>query len=61
MLLGVRIVLSVPLRYKFKLISPRDADTADTLFLVIYSAAAVCEAPVSLREREFVPSDCGKK
>ena len=61
MLLGVRIVLTVPLRCKFKLTSPRDADTANTLFLVIYSAAAVCEAPVSLRERGFAPSDCDIK
>ena len=61
MLLGVRFVKTVPLRYKFKPTSPRDADTANTLFLVIYSAAAVCEAPISLRERGFVPSDCGIK
>ena len=61
MLLGVRFVKTVPLRYKFKPTSPRDADTANTLFLVIYSAAAVCELPVSQSEREFVPSDCGNK
>ena len=61
MLLGVRIVLIVPLRYKLKPTSPRDADTANTLFLVVYSGPAVCELPVSLCEREFVPSDCGNK
>ena len=55
MLLGARIVLTVPLRYKFKLIVPRDADTAKSLFLVVCSAPAVCE-PFG-----FVPSDCGKK
>ena len=52
MLLGVRIVLIVPLRYKLKPISPRDADTANTLFLVVCSVPAVCE-PYG-----FVPSDC---
>ena len=61
MLLGVMLVLIVPLEYKFKSISPRDADTANTLFLVVYSVPAVCELPVSLCEREFVPSDCGNK
>ena len=61
MLLGVRFVLIVPLRYKFKPTSPRDADTANTLFLVVYSVPAVCELPVSLCEMEFVPSDCGNK
>ena len=61
MLLGVRFVLIVPLWYKFKPTSPRDADTAVNPFLVIYSAAAVCEAPVSLRERGSVPSDCDIK
>ena len=52
MLLEVRFVLIVPLRYKFKPTSPRDADTANTLFLVVYSVPAVCE-PFG-----FVPSDC---
>ena len=33
MLLGARIVLTVPLRYKFKPTSPRDADTAVNPFL----------------------------
>ena len=61
MLLGVRFVLTVPLWYKLKLISPRDADTAKALFLGICSVPAVCEAPVSLRERGFVPSDCDIK
>ena len=61
MLLGVRFVKTVPLRYKFKPTSPRDADTANILFLVVYSVPAVCELPVSLRERGFVPSDCGNK
>ena len=55
MLLGVRFVLIVPLRYKFKPTSPRDADTANTLFLVVYSVPAVCE-PFG-----FVPSDCDIK
>ena len=45
MLLGARLVLIVLLRYKFKPISPRDADTANTLFLVVYSVPAVCELP----------------
>ena len=35
MLLGVRIVLIVPLQYKFKPASPRDADTANTLCLKV--------------------------
>ena len=61
MLLGVRNVLIVPLRYKFKPISPRYADTANALFLMVYSVPAVCELPVSQSEREFVPSDCGNK
>ena len=55
MLLGVRFVLIVQLRYKFKPTSPRDADTANTLFLVVYSVPAVCE-PFG-----FVPSDCDIK
>ena len=55
MLLGAKFVKVVPLWCKFKPTSPRDADTANTLFLVVYSAAAVCE-PFG-----FVPSDCGKK
>ena len=61
MLLGVRIVLSVPLRYKFEPISPRDADTANALCLESWYVPAVCELPVSLCEREFVPSDCDIK
>ena len=61
MLLGVRFVKTVPLRYKFKPTSPRDADTAVNLFLVVCSVPAVCELPVSLCEREFVPSDCDIK
>ena len=61
MLLGVRIVLIVPLWYKLKPKSPRDADTANTLFLEVCYVPAVCEAPVSLRERGFVPSDCDIK
>ena len=55
MLLGVRFVLIIPLRYKFKPTSPRDADTANTLFLVVCSVPAVCE-PYG-----FVPSDCDIK
>ena len=55
MLLGARIVLTVPLRYKFKPTSPRDADTAKSLFLVVCSVPAVCE-PFG-----FVPSDCDIK
>ena len=55
MLLGARIVLTVPLRYKFKPTSPRDADTANTLFLEVCYVPAVCE-PFG-----FVPSDCDIK
>ena len=55
MLLGVRFVLIVPLRYKFKPISPRDADTADTLCLEVRSVPAVCE-PFG-----FSPYDCDIK
>ena len=55
MLLGVRFVLIVSLWYKLKLTSPRDADTANTMLLVIYSVPAVCE-PFG-----FVPSDCDIK
>ena len=55
MLLGVRFVKTVPLRYKFKPTSPRDADTAKSLFLVVCSVPAVCE-PFG-----FVPSDCDIK
>ena len=61
MLLGARFVENVPLWYKFKPTSPRDADTAKTLCLEVCSVPAVCELPVSLCEREFVPSDWGKK
>lgn len=61
MLLGVKFVKTVPLRHRLKLTFPRDADTAVNLFLVICSVPAVCELPVSLREREFVPSDCDIK
>ena len=61
MLLGVKLVKTVPLQYRFQPTSPRDADTANTLFLVVYSAAAVCELTVSQSEREFVPSDCDIK
>ena len=61
MLLGAIFVLNVPLQYKSKPTSPRDADTAEALCLVICSVPAVCELPVSLREREFVPSDCDIK
>ena len=56
MLLGVRILLNVPLWYGFEPPSPRDADTASALCLVVCSVLAVCELPASLREREFVPS-----
>ena len=45
MLLGMRFVLIVPLWYKFKLTSPRDADTANTLCLKVCYVPAVCEAP----------------
>ena len=55
MLLGVRFVKTVPLRYKFKPTSPRDADTANTLCLVVCSVPAVCEPS------GFVPSDCDIK
>ena len=51
MLLGVRIVLIVPLRYKLKPTSPRDADTAKALFLVVCSMPAVCEPPCLLGKR----------
>ena len=61
MLLGARSVLVVPLWYKLKLTSPRDADTANTLCLEVCYVPAVCELPVSQSEREFVPSDCGNK
>ena len=61
MLLGARSVLVVPLWYKLKLTSPRDADTANALCLEVCYVPAVCELPVSLREREFVPSDCDIK
>ncbi len=39
MLLGVRFVLIVPLWYKFKPTSPRDADTANALRLEVWSVA----------------------
>ena len=55
MLLGVRFVKTVPLRYKFKPTSPRDADTAGALFLEFCSVPAVCEPS------GFVPSDCDIK
>ena len=55
MLLGAMIVQTVPLWYKFKPISPRDADTADTLCLEVCYVPAVCE-PFG-----FVPSDCDIK
>ena len=55
MLLGARFVKTVPLRYKFKPTSPRDADTAKSLFLVVCYLPAVCE-PFG-----FVPSDCDIK
>ena len=55
MLLGARFIKTVPLRYKFKPTSPRDADTAKSLFLVVCSVPAVCE-PFG-----FVPSDCDIK
>ena len=61
MLLGVRIMLIVPIWCKFKPTSPRDADTANAVCLEVCYVPAVCELPVSLREREFVPSDCGNK
>ena len=51
MLLGVRFVKTVPLRYKFKPTSPRDADTAKSLFLVVCSVPAVCEPPCLLGKR----------
>ena len=51
MLLGVRFVKIVPLRYKFKPISPRDADTANALCLVVCSVPAVCEPPCLLGKR----------
>ena len=50
MLLGVRFVLIVPLRYKLKPTSPRDADIANTLFLVVYSVPAVCDPRFALRK-----------
>ena len=46
---------TVPLRYKFKPTSPRDADTAKSLFLEVCSVPAVCE-PFG-----FGHSDCGNK
>ena len=48
-------------KYWLMLTSPRDADTAITLCLEVRYVPAVCELPVSLRELEFVPSDCGNK
>ena len=51
MLLGVRFVLIVPLWYKLKLISPRDADTADALCLEVCYVPAVCEPPCLLGKR----------
>ena len=57
MLLGVRIVLIVPLRYKLKPTSPRDADTAVNLFLAVYSVPAVCELPVPVRQTFFKAFD----
>ena len=44
MLLGARFVENVPLWYKFKPTSPRDADTAVNLFLVVCSVPAVCDS-----------------
>ena len=55
MLLGVRFVKTVSLRYKFKPTSPRDADTANALCLEVCYVPAVCE-PFG-----FVPSDCDIK
>ena len=55
MLLGVRFVKTVPLWYKFKPTSPRNADTANTLCLMVCCVPAVCE-PFG-----FVPSDCDIK
>ena len=55
MLLGAKSVKNVPLWYKFKLTSPRDADTARALFLEVCYVPAVCE-PFG-----FVPSDCDIK
>ena len=51
MLLGARIVQVVPLGYKFKPTSPRDADTANTLCLEVCSVPAVCEPPCLLGKR----------
>ena len=45
----------------FKPIAPRDTDTASSLFLVVCSVPAVCEALVSLRERGFVLPPCQTK
>ena len=61
MLLGGEKCANRSAKYGLMLTSPRDADTANTLFLVVYSVSAVCELPFSLCEREFVPSDCGNK
>ena len=64
MLLGVRFVKTVPLRYKFKPTSPRDADTAVNLFLVGCSVPAVCEPPCLLGKRfsrRNTPSDFRRK
>ena len=60
MLLGAKSVLIIPLWYRFKPTSPRDADTANTLFLVIYSAAAVCE-PCDICRRVRILFLCAKR
>ena len=60
MLLGMRIVLTVPLWYKFALTSPRDADTAKSLFLVVCSVPAVCEPPCLLGKRFSRPPRCDR-
>ena len=60
MLLGAKLVLIIPFWYRFKPTSPRDADTANTLFLVIYSAAAVCE-PCDIRRRVRIHFLCAKR
>ena len=43
MLLGARFVENIPLWYKFKPTSPRDADTANALCLEVCYVPAVCE------------------
>ena len=55
MLLGARFVKTIPLCYKFLLISPRDADTAGTLYL------GVCSVPAGFDPRCYSVTLEGKQ